>query len=315
MIGARSRRRMQAQTAHGFGFTLVELLVVMAIIALLVALLLPAIQNVRESGRRTQCLDHMHNLIIAASNYEATQGTLPSGYITDFSGACNIALTVQQPIQVPIANRQKTNLTDYTISTEWGWHALMLSQMEERNLTPDWNIAKNDPVNLRNWQNIQTEIEAYMCPSASLPPSRPNSLAYTNYRGNLGYWPQTSMPLDNGPFYANSNVSLGRDFPDGTMHTILFGETLFGFWGDSMSCCARFRDDRATPTYFDQYWAGTPDACMQNTHFFGFGSYHPDICNFAFADGHQGAVSQNTDRLVLQAIATRNGGESQRLPQ
>lgn len=292
------------------GFTLIELLVVMAIIALLASLLLPAVQQVRESGRRTQCLDHLHNLVVAAHNYHASFRTIPSGWITDHSGACNIQLQVNQPIQLPIANNQRLNLSDYSISQEWGWHALQLRQIEEGTIQPEWEIPKTDPV---NWPRIQTVIPIYVCPSASLPSNRPNGLGYTNYRGNLGYWPQNSQPLDNGAFFANSNIDLDKDFQDGTSHTLMFGESLFGFWGDANSCCARFRDDHSNPNYFDQYWTGT-DACGTNIHYFGFGSFHADLTNVVFADGHQTAIAKNTDQAVLRAIATRNGGESERLP-
>jgi prepilin-type N-terminal cleavage/methylation domain-containing protein len=304
-------------TRVGRGFTLVELLVVMAIIALLASLLFPAIQRVREGGRRTACLNQMHNLAIASHDYNNVYRTLPSGWISDFSGPPAVTVNIQQPIQLQIANNQQLNITgQYEVSAEWGWHALMLEQIEESNLRPDWNIPKVDPFAgggappTVNWQRIQYDIEVYTCPSASMPNVRPGNLGYTNYRGNLGYWPQSAAaPLDNGPFYVNSHVELDRDFRDGTAHTLMFGESLLGFWGDAYSCCARFRDDYANPNYFDQYWNGGTPA----RHFFGFGSYHGDMVNFVFADAHQLSIAKNTDRIVLQAIATRNGGEPQRI--
>src|SRR6186997_64022 len=72
---------MKTATSRKAGFTLIELLVVMAIIALLIALLLPAVQKARESARRTQCLNNMKQIGIAAHNYLSAFKTFPSGWI------------------------------------------------------------------------------------------------------------------------------------------------------------------------------------------------------------------------------------------
>jgi prepilin-type N-terminal cleavage/methylation domain-containing protein len=301
------------------GFTLVELLVVMAIIALLASLLFPAIQRVREGGRRTACLSQLHNLAIAAHDYNNVYRTLPSGWVSDLNnprGDINTQLT--QPLTVKLGTGQQLLLqagTTFPVSGEWGWHAFILPQIEESNLVPDWNIPKDDGSNqwspafrMNGLLKIRTQIEVYLCPSSTLPQTGPDQLAFTNYRGNLGYWPLTQQtPLDNGVMFLNSQVELSRDIPDGTSHTLMIGESLFGLWGDAYACCARFRDDYATPNYFDQQWGTGP-------YFFGWGSYHGDIVNFVFADAHEASIPKNTDRRVLQAIATRNGGEPERLP-
>lgn len=306
-------------TAVRAGFTLVELLVVMAIIALLASLLFPAIQRVREGGRRTACLSQLHNLAIATHDYNNVYRTLPSGWVSDLNnprGDINTQLT--QPMTVKLGTGQQLLLqagTTYPVSGEWGWHAFILPQIEENNLVPDWNIPKDDGSNqwspafrMNGLQKIRTQIEVYICPSSTLPQVGPDQLAFTNYRGNLGYWPLTQqVPLDNGVMFLNSHVELSRDIPDGTSHTLMLGESLFGLWGDAYACCARFRDDYATPNYFDQQWGTGP-------YFFGWGSYHGDIVNFVYADAHEASIPKNTDRRVLQAIATRNGGEPERLP-
>jgi hypothetical protein len=117
--------------------------------------------------------------------------------------------------------------------------------------------------------------------------------------------------------FQDSAISF-RSIRDGESNTLLIGESLMGFWGDGNSCCARFKDDdnnnipdRGTdgmdpsmrPSSFDTYHTSSA------IHFFGFGSWHADVCNFALADGSSRPIAKNVDFKILKALATRDGGE------
>lgn len=100
------------------GFTLIELLVVIAIIAILVALLLPAVQSVREAARKSQCVDHLHNLVIAFHNYEGSHKVYPYGYQQEIAGAKHRRECWYQRIlpfieQKPLSDLYESNTSEY----------------------------------------------------------------------------------------------------------------------------------------------------------------------------------------------------------
>ena len=294
-------RRVISQQRHTAppGFTLVELLVVIAIIALLVAMLLPAVQKAREAARKSSCINNMKQLALAAHNYNATYKTFPSGWIEDTNNPPpSFPIAFQQPATLPLDKNQQLLLNDWVLSGMFGWQALMLPEMDQGTAVFDFTQPKSDP---KNWNTIQVKIASYVCPSSSLPSAHPSNLGYCSYRGNLGWWPTAGQALNNGMFYQNSQVDF-RDCQDGTTQTFLFGESLFGFWGDSYSCCARARDDQAN---FNAHWLGG-----NNIHFFGFGSFHGEVANFALVDASVHSISKTIDTGVFRALCTRNGRET-----
>jgi prepilin-type N-terminal cleavage/methylation domain-containing protein len=195
----------QAGCRSGRGFTLVELLVVIAIIALLVGLLLPAVQAAREAARRISCQNHLRQLGLAVLNYESAYGCLPPGTLVD--------LTVDSTPN----------------NGAWGVHGRLLLFLEQGNLYRQVDI--NQPWD-RQMAIDKLRIPVYICPSdpqsnrlRDTGPGRPD-LYCTNYGFNYGRWfvfdPRTREGGE-GLFYPNSFLRLA-DVRDGTSNTLLAAE-------------------------------------------------------------------------------------------
>ena len=148
---------VRRKPAGHVAFTLIELLVVMAIIAILAALLLPAIQSAREAARRTQRLNNIKQIALAAHNYLASQKCFPSGWISDAGGVTPspyASAPMIGPLAAPFVESQKVklfdktmldlnpNLAPWSISGQWGWHALMLPQMDASTAGVDFRQVK-----------------------------------------------------------------------------------------------------------------------------------------------------------------------------
>lgn len=289
------------------GFTLIELLVVIAIIAMLAALLLPAVQRARESARRTQCTNNVRQLVLAMHSYEGSHRSFPPGFISPAPGGAQ-AVTLTEPATlntVAGGTNTITTVTQWLMPAEFGWHAFILSQMDQGTIELDFRLAK---FGTNNQNFIQTKIDSYICPSATLPSSRP--WGYSTYRGSMGAYdtngsgPANAPNRENGMLYMNSAVRM-NDITDGSTNTILIGDSLFGYWGDAYSCCVRVWDDSGHPDLFDAYWQSTaPSGTLQ---FFSFGSAHGDQAIFGLCDGSTKAISKRIDANVFKAISTRNG--------
>lgn len=195
------------------GFTLVELLVVIAIIAVLIGLLLPAVQQAREAARRTQCKNHLKQLGLALHNYESTFTVFPmNGGSTGFSPQARILSYVDQ------ANLQ--NLIDFSQKVYTG---------------PDGSQVPN-PLLVSLFSQV---IPLLLCPSDPAPalssatlgsPGQDYLFAGNNYMVSTGSGTGThydDRSKTDGMFWTNSNARLS-DVIDGLSNTVIMSEAIRG---------------------------------------------------------------------------------------
>lgn len=283
------------------GFTLVELLVVMAIIAVLVALLLPAIQRARETARVTQCRNNLKQIALAAHSFHNEFNRLPPGYLGHPDSQQPIASDPDHPFICVLAH-----LLPYLEQNNV--HRLIdPDQLQLDNLgEPKWFSVSG------SWTAAQTRMAMFECPSVNLYGTEhvasrkhcyPNTMeAYaflqtdlgsielgrTAYAGSMGYLGDVIAHAKyKGPFTDRSQTRF-RDIRDGTSNTILFGEVNGYVDGSThqMALSSSWMGAGVMPT---AWGLGGPPVWYQ------FGSMHDGIVQFAMADGSVTSLSESID--------------------
>ena len=271
------------------GFTLIELLVVMAIIAILIAVLMPAVQNVRAAARRTQCRNNLHNIGIALLNYHDINQVLPPGWLT---------------------SRERRRIVPGYSS----WLVAILPHLEQGELfnasnveLPEWHESNATVVGRR--------LDVYICPS---DPKNKGQLefnwqgkkvlvAYSNYVGSLGtdyrmdLFVDPDQPGPNGVLYRHSSVRY-QGITDGTSTTLLAGEKI-----NNDPLCRAMWGFGATSVVVSDSMHGITQG--EHAAFWGFSSQHPPGSHFVMCDGSVGMINRQIDLDLFLALSTRAGDE------
>ncbi|QJW96918.1 DUF1559 family PulG-like putative transporter [Frigoriglobus tundricola] len=306
------------------GFTLIELLVVVAIIAILIGLLLPAVQKVREAAARMSCSNNLKQIALGAHNYQGSMDYLPPGFLGPYpAGAAGAAYTGNEQAVGTLAFLlpyiEQNNVWTYMTSG-----SVPPSLVNVAAASPSWwNYNES-------WAAAQTQIKTFVCPSDALSaqatfamafvwptssgaccyasgfntPAAVAALGKTNYTACAGYLNTASDPYRG--YFSNRSKNRIESATDGSSNTIMFGEVgsnPASIFTGSPNVAWTWMSSPPVATG----WGGVLN--VPGTDFFyQFSSSHTSVVQFAIGDGGVRAFRKPTSwPNIVWASATSDG--------
>ncbi len=304
--------RSSPESPRRRAFTLIELLVVIGVIAVLIALLLPAVQSAREAARRSQCVNNLKQVGLALHGYHGAQETFPPAYITA------VGSDAASPETGP----------------GWGWGVMILSELEQKPLYNAVNFSL--PITDAGSATVRTaRLSAYLCASdvgIGTVTVRDGSgkavlddLSAGQYVASAGQLEPDEYPAsNNGVFYRNSHNGL-RDITDGSSTTMMVGErsrnVADATWVGAVPTVQLCTNPKwavsecgpaSTMVLSHTGAAGTGAIYVPNSKSSmvdDYWSFHPGGCNFLFGDGSVRFIKESVNPSIFSYLSTRAGGE------